>query len=138
MSSGQDQTAVLYQAMPFAAVLGLEGVTATPERVQASMAWEASRCTVGGMLHGGVLMGLADSVGGYCAFLNLPTGAAGTTTIESKTNFLRPVRSGQVHATARPLHVGRTIIVVDTELRDDQQRLVARVTQTQAILSARE
>ena len=85
-------------------------------------------------MHGGVLMALADTVGAWCAFLNLPEGA-GTTTIESKTNFLRAVRGGTVQATARPLHVGRTVVVVDTEFRDDDERLVARVTQTQAVLN---
>jgi uncharacterized protein (TIGR00369 family) len=79
-------------------------------------------------------MALADTVGGFCAYLNLPDGAAGTATIESKTNFLRPVAAGTVQAVARPLHVGRTVIVVDTELHDDQARLVARTTQTQAVL----
>jgi uncharacterized protein (TIGR00369 family) len=87
----------------------------------------------GGILHGGVLMALADSVGAYCAFLNLPPGG-NTTTIESKTNFLRAVRRGSVEAVARPLHAGRTVIVVDTELLDDDGRRVARVTQTQAVL----
>ena len=79
-------------------------------------------------------MALADTVGTWCAFLNLPPNA-GTTTIESKTNFLRAVRGGSVEATARPLHAGRTVVVVDTELRDDQGRLVTRVTQTQAVLN---
>ena len=62
--------------------------------------------------------------------------SGGTATIESKTNFLRPVRDGHVEAVARPLHVGRTVIVVDTELRDAAGRLVARTTQTQAVLPA--
>ena len=121
--------------MPFAAVLGVEDVTAASDQVTASVAWDPSRCTSGGVLHGGALMGLADSLGGFCAFLNLPSGAEGTATIESKTNFLRAVRGGRVTAVARPLHIGRTVIVVDTELRDDQGHLVARVTQTQAVLS---
>ena len=121
-------------SMPFAELLGIEEVTAEPGRVTGSMAWEPARCTIGGVLHGGALMGLADSLGGFCAFLNLPEGAVGTATIESKTNFLRAVRRGRVRAVARPLHVGRTVIVVDTELRDDEDRLVARVTQTQAVL----
>jgi uncharacterized protein (TIGR00369 family) len=134
MSTTDDKTALLLRSMPFAAVLGIEEVTAEPDRVSASVAWDPSRCTSGGVLHGGVLMGLADSLGGFCAFLNLPEGEASTTTIESKTNFLRAVRRGRVTAVARPLHVGRTIIVVDTELRDGDGRLVARVTQTQAVL----
>jgi uncharacterized protein (TIGR00369 family) len=78
---------------------------------------------------------LADSAGALCAFLNLPEGSAGTTTIESKTNFLRAVHEGHVEAIARPLHAGRTTIVVDTELRDAAGRLVARTTQTQAVIA---
>jgi 1,4-dihydroxy-2-naphthoyl-CoA hydrolase len=70
-----------------------------------------------------------------CAFLNLPDGATGTTTVESKTNFLRAVRDGYVEATSVPLHKGKTVIVVDTELRDAQGKLVARVTQSQLVLT---
>ena len=79
-------------------------------------------------------MGLADNVGGFCAFLNLPDGANGTATIESKTNFFAPVRKGWVEAVSRPLHAGRSTIVVDTDLYDAGGRRVVRVTQTQAIL----
>jgi uncharacterized protein (TIGR00369 family) len=79
-------------------------------------------------------MVLADSLGGICAFLNLPEGS-GTATIESKTNFFRAVRQGRVHATTQPLHVGHTMIVVQTDIRDDNDRRVAQVTQTQAILA---
>jgi uncharacterized protein (TIGR00369 family) len=132
----EEETDALLAMMPFAAVLGVEQVTAAPEAVTGRVRWEESRCTSSGVLHGGVLMALADSVGAYCAVLNLPEGAA-TSTIESKTNFLRAVRSGYVEARARPLHVGRTTIVVDTELYDDQDRLVGRVTQTQAVLAPR-
>jgi 1,4-dihydroxy-2-naphthoyl-CoA hydrolase len=132
----EDRTEPLLEMMPFARVLGIEQVTAAPEAVTGRVRWEESRCTSFGVLHGGLLMSLADSIGAYCAVLNLPEGA-GTSTIESKTNFLRAVRSGHVEARARPLHVGRTTIVVDTELYDDQERLVGRVTQTQAVLAQR-
>ncbi|MBO0687283.1 MAG: PaaI family thioesterase [Candidatus Dormibacteraeota bacterium] len=123
--------------MPFAEQLGIEEVTGDAGQVTGSLAWRPDRCTSGGVMHGGVLMALADSLGGLCAFLNLPEGAAGTTTIESKTNFLRAVTGGRVRAVSRPLHAGRMVIVVDTELRDDEGRLVARVTQTQAVLPQR-
>jgi uncharacterized protein (TIGR00369 family) len=119
---------------PFGRLLGIEWISASPEEVRAQLAWDESRCTAAGVLHGGALMGLADSCGGLLAFLNLPDGAAGTATIESKTNFLAAIRSGHVHAVARPLHKGKRTIVVDTELRDDDDRLVARVTQTQVFL----
>jgi uncharacterized protein (TIGR00369 family) len=132
-----DETEEFRARMPFAATLGLTDVAASRQQVEAMLAWDPALCTTMGTMHGGVLMALADSVGGYCAFLNLPQGAAGTTTIESKTNFLRAVRAGTVRATARPLHVGRTVIVVDTEVRDDEGRLVARTTQTQAVLQPR-
>jgi uncharacterized protein (TIGR00369 family) len=131
-----DATATLLELMPFARTLGIERVNASPELVTGRVHWHESRCTSFGVLHGGVLVSLADSVAAYCAVLNLPQGA-GTSTIESKTNFLRAVRSGHVEARARPLHVGRTTIVIDTELFDDQDRLVGRVTQTQAVLAAK-
>jgi 1,4-dihydroxy-2-naphthoyl-CoA hydrolase len=122
-------------SMPFAAVLGFEVLTASPDEVHARIAWEERLCTAGGILHGGALMSLADAAGGLCAFLNLPEGSSGTATIESKTNFFRAVRDGHVIATSRPLHRGRTTIVVETDLRDADGKHVARVTQTQAILA---
>jgi uncharacterized protein (TIGR00369 family) len=127
-------TAQAQAAMPLAATLGIELVAAAPGEVRARLAWEERLCTAGEILHGGALMSLADAAGAYCAFLNLPEGAAGTATIESKTNFFRAVRDGHVHATSRPLHVGRTTIVVETDLHDDAGKHVARVTQTQAVL----
>jgi 1,4-dihydroxy-2-naphthoyl-CoA hydrolase len=120
--------------MPFAGLLGLEVVSAAPEEVRARLDWDESRCTAGGILHGGALMGLADSSGGLCTFLNLPDGASGTATIESKSNFFRPVSDRYVEATSRVLHQGRSTIVVETELRDADGRLAAKVTQTQAVL----
>src|SRR4051812_9208006 len=124
----------LFATMPFAARLGIEAVEAEPERVSAKLAWDNDLCTLGDALHGGVLMALADSAGAVCAFLNLPEGAAGTTTIESKTNFLRGVRDGHVESVSRPLHKGRTVIVIETDVVDAAGRLVARVTQSQAVL----
>ena len=123
-------------SMPFAGTLGLELIAATPEEVRARLSWEQRLCTAGGILHGGALMSLADAAGAYCAFLNLPEGAAGTATIESKTNFFRAVREGHVVATSRPLHRGRTTIVVETDVHDAAGKHVARVTQTQAVLAA--
>ncbi|HEX5247736.1 MAG TPA: PaaI family thioesterase [Gaiellaceae bacterium] len=129
-----DLTAQVAAAAPFTAFLDIEMVSAEPREVRARLAWSEQTCTAGGVMHGGALMGLADNVGGFCAFLNLPEGAGGTATIESKTNFFGPVRQGYVHAVSRPLHTGRRTIVVDTELYDDAGKLVARVTQTQAVL----
>ena len=127
-------TEALRDAMPFAAALDVEVITNGPEEVRARMEWAEERCTGGGMLHGGAIMALADTTGASCAFLNLPEGSLGTATIESKTNFLRAVRDGWVEARSRPLHVGRTLIVVETDVVDSAGRLAARVTQTQAVL----
>jgi 1,4-dihydroxy-2-naphthoyl-CoA hydrolase len=102
--------------------------------VRGTLAWAEERCTAGGIMHGGALMGFADTLGGLCAFLNLQEGAT-TATIESKTNFFRAVREGTVTGAARPLHVGRSFIVVQTDLTDDDGRRVAQVTQTQAVLT---
>lgn len=127
-------TVDLGKLVPFAAHLGIEVLAADAAEVRGRVAWAPELCTAGGALNGGVIMGLADNVGALCAFLNLPDGADGTTTIESKTNFLRAVKSGHATAIARPLHVGRRIIVVESDVLDDEKRLVARVTQSQAVL----
>jgi 1,4-dihydroxy-2-naphthoyl-CoA hydrolase len=128
------QTEGMREMVPFAAVLGIEVVTNRPDEVRARVAWQPERCTTGGVLHGGVIMSLADSTGASCAFQNLPGDAAGTTTIESKTNFLRAVRDGYAEAVSRPLHAGRTVVVVETDVTDAAGRPVAKVLQTQAVL----
>jgi 1,4-dihydroxy-2-naphthoyl-CoA hydrolase len=120
-------------AMPFVEHCGIAITSATRDEVKGSLAWRAELCTTAGVIHGGALMAFADSLGATCAFLNLPDGAL-TSTIESKTNFFRPVTKGAVHGTATPLHVGRTTIVVQTDLRDDAGKRVALVTQTQAVI----
>jgi 1,4-dihydroxy-2-naphthoyl-CoA hydrolase len=125
----------LAEIAPLAGTLGIELTHAEAEEVRGGMDWAPEKCTAGGVLHGGALMAFADTLGGVCAFLNLPDGATTTATVESKTNFFRAVREGRVEAVTRPLHVGRSFIVVQTDLVDEEERRVAQVTQTQAVLS---
>jgi 1,4-dihydroxy-2-naphthoyl-CoA hydrolase len=124
----------LVAAMPFAQSLGVEVTAAGKDEVQGRLEWRPELCTAGGVMHGGALITFADSLGAICAFLNLPEGAS-TATIESKTNLFRAVRTGEVTGTTRPLHVGRSFIVVQTDLADADGRSVAQVTQTQAVLT---
>ncbi|MET8825119.1 PaaI family thioesterase [Streptomyces sp. NPDC004610] len=119
-------------AVPFAVELGVTLAEASRDRVVAHLAWSARLSTLGGALHGGALMTLADTAGAVCAHLNLPPGAA-TATVESGTRFFRAVRSGAVRAESRPLHTGRSFTVVETRLYDDEGREVGRTTQTQAV-----
>jgi uncharacterized protein (TIGR00369 family) len=132
----QEQTASLRRQMPFVEVLGVGIVRAAPGEVLGRAEWAPERCTGGGILHGGYLMSAVDSVGALCASLNLPAGA-GTSTIESKTNFFRAVRGGTIELRAVPVHVGRTTIVVQTDVTDAEGKLVSRSTQTQAVLQPR-
>jgi 1,4-dihydroxy-2-naphthoyl-CoA hydrolase len=127
-------TELLRGFMPLGVTLGIRAERYDAEEVVLALDWAEGLCTGGGLLHGGVVMALADSAGGACAFLNLPPDATGTATIESKTNFLAGVRDGTVSATSRPLHKGSTTIVVETEVRAAAGRLVAKVTQTQIVL----
>ncbi|MYS33693.1 uncharacterized protein (TIGR00369 family) [Streptomyces sp. KhCrAH-43] len=136
MSDQSVAPAELLVQMPFAVASGVELSEARPEVVRGSLGWSAERCTAGGILHGAALMTLTDTVGAVCGYLNLPEGA-GTATIESKTNFFRGVSGGTVHAEAKPLHVGGTLIVVQTDVRDDRGRRVVQTTQTQAVTTAR-
>jgi 1,4-dihydroxy-2-naphthoyl-CoA hydrolase len=123
----------LVDLVPFAGAVGVQLVSATPEKVEGRLEWSRELCTAGGVLHGGALMSTADTLGALCAFLNLPAGSR-TSTIESKTNFFGAVRDGHVEGVASPLHVGHTTIVVQTDLFDARGRRVAQTTQTQAVI----
>jgi 1,4-dihydroxy-2-naphthoyl-CoA hydrolase len=127
-------TEMIHGLVPLAVTLGITADAAGPDEVVLSLGWAPSLTTGGGVLHGGMVMALADTSGAVCAFLNLPEGAGGTTTIESKTNFFAATRSGTVKAHSRPLHVGRRVIVVETEIRGDNGRLAAKTIQSQAVL----
>jgi 1,4-dihydroxy-2-naphthoyl-CoA hydrolase len=123
----------LLAAMPFAVATGVVLDSAEPGHVVGHLPWAPERCTAGGVLHGGALMTLADSVGAVCAFLNLSEGAT-TSTVSSSTSLMRALRSGTARASATPLHVGRSFVVVSVDLTDDDGRRLAQVTQTQAVL----
>ena len=103
--STSELTTFIHQQMPLCALLGVEALELDPANVRLALPWRADLCTAGGRLHGGALMALADSAGAACAFGNLPEGATGTSTIESKTNFFGGVargdRGGDGEAAAR-------------------------------------
>ena len=113
--------------------LGLRVVEASPDWVVAELVIRDDLRTVGGALHGGTLMALADTVGAVATTLNLPAGA-GTTTLESKTNFFAAGRTGVVRAEATPLHRGKRTQVWQTRVTDDGGRLLAQTIQTQMVL----
>ena len=114
-------------------LLGIEFVELAPERVLATLAIRDDLRTVGGALHGGTLMAFADTVGAVATVLNLPAGA-GTTTLESKTNFFAAGRSGTVRAETTPLHRGKRTMVWQTRVTDESGRLLSMTIQTQMVL----
>jgi 1,4-dihydroxy-2-naphthoyl-CoA hydrolase len=120
--------------MPFAELKGVTFAEADKDRVVAEMVVRPDLCTLNHTIHGGALMAFADSVGAAATVINLPEDAKGTTTIESKTNFIGGAKEGSVvTATATPVHRGRRTQVWQTRLEADG-RLVAIVTQTQMVL----
>lgn len=136
---GEQTTAVpdpasLVAMMPFAGQLGMTVSRADAETVVAHLEWRPELCTAGGLMHGGALMTLADTAGALCAFLGLPDGAT-TATTNSNTSLFRAARSGTLTATSRILHRGRTSVVVQTDVTDEQGRAVCQTTQSQAVLS---
>lgn len=125
----------LAAAMPLAATLGILIHEGTKERVAGKLPVRAEICTAGNIVHGGAIMAFADCLGSVGAFLTLPEGASGTTTIESKTNFLGggPVGSVLV-GEATPVKVGKRVSVWQTRIRTEEGADVALVTQTQLVL----
>lgn len=120
--------------LPFARLLGIEFLAASKARVSAAMLVRPELCTVNSMIHGGAVMAFADTLGAAGTVLNLPAGA-GTTTIESKTNFLAAAPAGQkLLGEATPVHIGRRTMVWQTRITLESGRAVALVTQTQMVL----
>jgi uncharacterized protein (TIGR00369 family) len=117
-----------------AELLGIRFVETSRERVVAELSYRDALTTVGGGLHGGTLMALADTVGAAATVLNLPPGAT-TTTLESKTNFFAASRSGTVRAESTPLHRGRRTMVWQTRVTDESGRLLSLTIQTQMVLT---
>src|SRR6201997_3551889 len=121
--------------LPFAELKGVTFTEASPDKVVARMTVRPDLCTLGHVLHGGAARALADSVGAAATVINLPEDAKGTTTLESKTNFIGPAKEGAtVIATATAIHRGRRTQVWQTRLETEEGRLVAIVTQTQMVL----
>ncbi len=120
-------------APPFSKLIGMKVTSAKPDRITAELPVTKELLTAMPVAHGGVLMAFADSLGAMGTFLNLPEGA-GTTTIESKTNFLGAVPDGETaFGEATPLHIGRTTQVWQTKIARENGKLAAIVTQTQLV-----
>jgi uncharacterized protein (TIGR00369 family) len=113
--------------------LGIRITEATPDRVVGELDVKPELMTIGGILHGGTMMAFADTIGAVAAFINLPPGA-GTTTLESKTNFFSGCKSGVVRAEATPLHRGKRTSVWQTKLTDENGRMLTLTIQTQMVL----
>ena len=121
--------------LPYARLLGIEIVEASKEGISGRMKVRAEMCTGGSILHGGAIMSFADTLGAFGAMHVLPEGATGTTTLESKTNFLGSAKEGEtVLARCTPVHVGRRTSVWQTKITTEAGRNVALVTQTQMVL----
>jgi 1,4-dihydroxy-2-naphthoyl-CoA hydrolase len=122
-------------AMPFSKLMGVNVTSAAKDRIVGELTVRADLCTSGGILHGGAIMAFADALGAIGAFMNLPEGAKGTTTIESKTNFLGAAPEGQtVTAETTPVQIGKRLSVWQTRIARADGKAVALVTQTQLVL----
>jgi 1,4-dihydroxy-2-naphthoyl-CoA hydrolase len=122
-------------AMPFSKLMGVIITSAAKDRIVGELAVRADLCTSGGILHGGAIMAFADALGAIGAFMNLPDGAKGTTTIESKTNFLGAApEGGTVMAETTPVQIGMRLSIWQTRITRADGKAVALVTQTQLVL----
>ena len=114
--------------------LGMQVIKATQEEVIGTLEIKENLCTIGEVAHGGAIMAFADTMGAICAFLNMPPNSK-TTTIESKTNLIRPGKLGEtLTARSKLLNKGRTLMLLYTAVQDSQEKLVAVVVQTQIVI----
>ncbi len=128
-------TTSLADAMPFSKLMGVVVTSAETDRIIGELMVRLDLCTTGGILHGGAIMAFADALGAIGGFLNLPDGAKGTTTIESKTNFLGAASEGMtVFGETVPVNIGRRLSVWQTRINREDGKAVALVTQTQMVL----
>ena len=125
--------AAMTATMPFAVECGVAIESASKEAVVGHLDWAPERCTIGGLMHGGALMTLADSLGAVAAFLHLPEGA-GTATVTSTTSLLRGLREGRATGTSTVINAGKRFITIRTDVVDEQGRLLITTTQVQAVL----
>src|ERR1700753_3883913 len=120
--------------LPFAELLGIEFISASPERIVAEMTVREDLCTIPAVLHGGAIMAFADTLGAMGTIVNLPQGA-GTTTVESKTNFVAPAPVGtRVIGESTPIHRGRRTMIWQTRISTSEGRLGGLVNQAQLVL----
>jgi 1,4-dihydroxy-2-naphthoyl-CoA hydrolase len=124
----------LVATMPFAVHTGVAVDSASKKAVVGHLDWSAERCTIGGVLHGGALVTLADSLGAVVAFLNLPHGAS-TATVSSNTILMRPAKEGRITGTSTVVNAGRRFITVQTDLADEGGKPISTTTQVQAVLT---
>jgi len=121
--------------MPFSKLMGVNVTNASKDAVSGELIVRDDLCTTGRIMHGGAIMAFADALGAIGAFLTLPDAAKGTTTIESKTNFLGAARQGStVFGASKPVKLGSRLSVWQTEIKTESGKPVALVTQTQLVL----
>lgn len=122
-------------AMPFSKLMGVTVTAASAQGVEGEITVRDDLCTAGGIMHGGAIMAFADALGAVGAVACLPEGAKGTTTIESKTNFLGAAPVGSlVKGRSVPLKTGRRVSVWQTTIDTAEGKAVAVVIQTQLVL----
>ena len=135
MEEGPQDLAQLADMVSFVKTLGIKITEVSHEQVVGHLPVTEGLTNHLPNVHGGVVMSLADALGAFGAQLHLPDGAEGTTTIESKTNFIRPAFEGDtLHGVSKPLTVGRRLSVWQTDITRDDGKPVAQVTQTQIYL----
>jgi 1,4-dihydroxy-2-naphthoyl-CoA hydrolase len=122
-------------AMPFSKLMGVKITSAASDRIVGEIVVRPDLCTSGQIMHGGAIMAFADALGAIGAFMNLPEGAKGTTTIESKTNFLGSARESEtMTGETIPIQIGKRLSVWQTRITRSDGKAVALVTQTQLVL----
>jgi 1,4-dihydroxy-2-naphthoyl-CoA hydrolase len=120
--------------------LGVRLIEASSERAVAELDFRPELQQLTGLFHAGAILTLADTTATYASMrVVAPDGDLPAErfplSVQVSANLLRNVSDGTITAEARPIHRGRTMIVVETRVRDEAGRSLAVVTSTHLVLN---
>ncbi len=122
----EDIVATLNALPGWTTEMGIVILTATPDEVTCAFEVGQKHHQGFGIVHGGVHAGVVETLASIGAALVAKPRGQRVVGVENSTSFIRAVRSGRLHANARPVTRGRMSQLWEVWIRDEKEQLVAQ------------